>query len=175
MIEIISKIFMERLGQMTQAQRYRAVGSFFVGSPYIWGAENPQGADCSGLISGALMGSGYNIRVTANDFLDKVFTKESFKYDSDEIQAVFYVTNKEYDTPDGKRPKNIARHVVMLVGDGVVINANSYRNIIEYRTLDELDAIFEDEDCYSVIRTLDPREATKMQGQVYGLDKELAS
>lgn len=173
MIEVFTKMFMEKLAQMTNEQRYRAVGAFFVGSTYEWGKENPQGADCSGLVSGALMASGYNIRVTADDFINKVFTEEAYSYDKDKIQAVFYITKKPYDTPDGQRPAGIARHVVMLVGDGVVINANSFKNVIEYRTLEDIDNIFLDEDCYSTIRSLDPEKARKMQGTVYGLDKEL--
>ena len=173
MIEILTKLFMSRLGEMSAQERYRAIGAFFIGSPYEWGKENPMGADCSGLISGALMGAGFNIRITAEGFLRHVFTKVKTKFDPNLIQAVFFITKKDYKTPDGIRPKGIARHVVLLVGDNVVINANSEKNIIEYRALEDLVEIFDAENCYALVRALDPKKAQKMQGTMYGLDEEL--
>ena len=173
MIDVVLRIFTERLTQMSPADRYRAVAAFFVGSPYEWGKENPTGADCSGLISGALIGAGYNIRVTANDFLNNVFTTPSTAYDSEKFQAIFYVTEEDYDTPDGKRKAGIARHVALIVGQDVVINANSYRNVIEYRALPELTKIFKKEKCYPLVRELNPAKALAYNGTVYGLDQEL--
>lgn len=173
MIEVVLKIFTQRLQQMSPPERYRAVAAFFVGSPYEWGKENPTGADCSGLISGALMGAGYNIRVTAEDFLQNVFTTPSPYFDPTKIQAVFYVTEEDYDTPDGKRESGIARHVALIAGQDVVINANSYRNVIEYRTLSKLSEIFKKEKCYPLTRELNPAKALAYNGTLYGLDQEL--
>jgi len=166
---------MSRLGAMSPAARYRATGAFFVGSTYEWGKEIPTGADCSGLISGALMGAGYNIRLTAEGLLRHLFTKVRTEYDPNLIQAVFFITKKEYKTPDGVRPKGIARHVVLLVGKDVVINANSVHNVIEYRSLRDMERIFEAENCYTLMRALDIDKAKAMDGQMYGLDEELKS
>ena len=96
-----------------KAWEFRYWCKYLLDVPYVWGAENLMGTDCSGTVCWALMRMGYDIRTTADALMRKVFTDiPTDELDYHAILAVFYV-NEE----------GVAKHVTPVVGRYVVLNA----------------------------------------------------
>ena len=92
------------------------------GSPYGWGKENPVASDCSGAVCLALFAAtGHLIRTTADDLFKRVFTKVNPR--RDEIQAVFYVTQKNQKHGDRLVAAGTATHIAGFVEDGIILNS----------------------------------------------------
>jgi len=103
--------FYQRIATKAERARYWALR--LLGRPYVLGRENPEtGTDCSGVLSFALWMLGYNVRMTAHAFAEKIFTRESDgDYEPECLRAVFFKKNGRY------------RHVSLQVGRGVIIDA----------------------------------------------------
>jgi len=140
--------------------RFRAFALKLLGAPYLWGAEGPEGTDCSGTVCFSLWMMGHNIRVTADVLYRELFIKPAKEYLEDEIQAVFYVATKNQVYGPGKVLKvGQARHVTPLVGRNVVLNAGEH---VTLETAAYICQWFETRDCTAVWRTMDPQAASRM-------------
>jgi murein DD-endopeptidase len=91
------------------------------GSPYGWGKESPEAADCSGAVCMALFAAtGLLIRTTADDLYKRVFTKPNPK--TGDIRAVFFITKKDRRHGDRTAAAGTAAHVAGILDDGVILN-----------------------------------------------------
>ena len=89
---------------------------------YGWGKENPEAADCSGVICMALFAAtGLLIRTTADDLYKRVFTKVNPK--ATDIRAVFYITKKNQQHGDRMVAAGTATHVAGILDDGIILNS----------------------------------------------------
>jgi murein DD-endopeptidase len=152
----------ERFEKMSEAEKFIYALLFQFGSPYKWGEENPEGADCSGSVCLALfMATGFLVRTTADDLFHRFFTVNDPKAGS--IQAAFFV--------DGKT--KIAAHVARFVGEGIVLNAQEQG--AEVKRVKELTDWFSIRGTYTVIRGLDRNgfERLAEKGNRYGIDYQL--
>lgn len=98
-----------------------------LGVDYLWGAEGPNGTDCSGLVYWAFTSAGIDIpRVTAREY------QNVFKYvPSDEIQAgdVLYFSY-------GRLGRGVVDHIGIAVGGGMMIDASSSQDKVVHRAID---------------------------------------
>lgn len=141
----------------------------FNGVKYGWGKENLKEVDCSGLISAVLNFMGFPIRTTADEFLKRFFTqKTDWNYDPSTLKAVFFVAKTNYSTPSGDRLAGFARHVGVLVGDGIIINAVEPYTKLEI--LGEVKKRYNSSTC--IIRELD-WEAVEADNGKYAFDPDL--
>jgi murein DD-endopeptidase len=134
------------------------------GSPYLWGKENPEGADCSGMVCMALYAAtGLLIRTTADDLYRRVFTVR--KPGRDMVRAAFFV--------EGETGKAV--HTAGLVDEGVVMNSGE--GGARVRTLTDMAAWFWERGSSTELRGLDRAALAELAGEGktrYGLDGEFS-
>jgi cell wall-associated NlpC family hydrolase len=98
-----------------------------LGTPYVWGAEGPNGFDCSGLIYWAFNRAGINIpRQTAEGY-QSIFQPVS----RDELQpgdVIFY----NY----GRKGAGAADHIEIFMGDGRQIGTSNVREDLDIDPVD---------------------------------------
>ena len=117
-------LWKKKFEKRSEDQQFMDLALLFFGGKYKWGAENMEHVDCSGLISAILTLMGYPIRTTADEFMTKFFTKETtFDFDPNTVKVVFFVAKESYSSPSGNRLAGLARHISVLVGNGVVLHA----------------------------------------------------
>jgi murein DD-endopeptidase len=149
--------------RMTEAQRFAYFLLLQYGSPYKWGEENPEGADCSGSVCLALyQATGYLVRLTAHDLFTRIFTIE--KPGTGSIRAAFF------------KDKNTGRvsHVAGLVDEGVILNAQEPGARV--RKLDDIAAWFWNRETSTIVRGLDKTALAKLaSSQMFDVDKVLRS
>jgi murein DD-endopeptidase len=149
--------------KMTEAEKYAYALLIQYGSPYKWGQENPEGADCSGTVCLALfMATGLLARTTADDLFKRFFTVKEPRAGS--IRAAFFI--------DGKT--GIATHVAGLAGEGIALNAQEPGARI--KTVKELSDWFRGRGSSTAIRGLDRQAFERLaeKGNGYGLDDQLS-
>jgi murein DD-endopeptidase len=150
--------------KMTEPEKFMYFLLLQYGSPYQWGKENPEGADCSGAVCMALYAAtGLLIRTTADDLFRRVFTVKN--PDRSMIRAAFFV--------EGKTGKAV--HTAGLVDDGVVLN--SQEPGARVRTLTDMAAWFWDRGSSMAVRGLDREALAGLAGpdNTYGLDGEFSN
>jgi len=110
----LSKMERERYENVlvSNAQRFRYWALKLVDAEYKMGCENILQTDCSGTVCWPLLRMGYNIRITAQELYDTVFTAPASVASLRHTQALFF------QTPDGD-----IIHVAPLVGADVCVNA----------------------------------------------------
>jgi len=107
----VIKADIARLDRMSAAEKFRYWCLKLVDVPYIWGAENLFGVDCSGTICFSLWMLGFNIRLNAQGLYEQIFVKPVNDYsDNQATMAVFYGQNK-------------MTHVTPVVGRYVILDA----------------------------------------------------
>ena len=75
----------------TASQIFSEILSEFIDTPYVWGGNTVEGADCSGTVCAALSATaGYKIRETADDLYRKYFTNKA-SMNADAINAMFFL------------------------------------------------------------------------------------
>ncbi len=116
-----------KIERMPLPWQFIQYASKFAGAEYVLGSENIFQTDCSGLVCGPLMMMGYNIRTTANDLSNRVFTEPVGKNEPfyRSIQVVFF------------RELGISRvtHVAPIVGRGVILDAVKESDPVMYKAL----------------------------------------
>lgn len=98
-----------------------------LGTPYVWGAEGPDGFDCSGLIAWAFQRAGFDIPRTSAEGYQGVFTPVS----RDELQpgdVIFY----NY----GRKGKGKADHIEIYMGDDRQIGTSNVREDLDIDDVD---------------------------------------
>jgi hypothetical protein len=161
----------EKIGMLSEAEKYRYWVTNLIGTPYRWGEEGPLGTDCSGTISFALWMMGYDLRTTADAFLHKIFTIEKDWYDDKYAQAVFYLTREEQRHGDRVVPAKYAVHVTPLVGQGVVVNAGDFVTVNRQESIEGWFRTHQNAD--PVIRAIDWGEARQLSqrgSEAWGVD-----
>ncbi|MDR2728888.1 MAG: C40 family peptidase [Chitinispirillales bacterium] len=142
------------------------------GSPYSWGKETPEAADCSGAVCMALYAAtGLLIRTTADDLLKRVFTK--INPQQGDIRAVFYVTKKNQKHGDRTAAAGTATHIAGFVDDGVVLN--SQEPYTRVRRINEVSDWYQRNGHEVYVRGLDREALARLAREgktVYDLDKE---
>jgi murein DD-endopeptidase len=145
---------------MTEGQKF---SSFLLSqylSPYGWGKENPESADCSGAVCLALAAAtGKFVRLTADGLLKKLFTVKN--PGAGTIRAAFFID------PQVDR----AVHCAGFVDEGIVLNPQEGGARI--RELNRLSAWFFNKCQPCRVRGLDRAALEKLAGVKYELDKEL--
>jgi murein DD-endopeptidase len=152
-----------QFGKMSEAEKYIYALLLQYGSPYKWGQENPEGADCSGTVCLALfMATGLLIRTTADDLYKRFFTVKEPRAGS--IRAAFFI--------DGKTGK--ADHVAGLVGEGAALNAQEPGARV--KTVKDLSDWFWQRGHSTAIRGLERKafEQLAVKENQYGLDGQLS-
>jgi murein DD-endopeptidase len=92
------------------------------GSPYGWGKETPETADCSGAVCMALYAAtGLLVRTTADDLYNRVFTDKSPKLD--QIRAVFFITKKNVKHGDSMVAAGTVTHIAGILENGIIFNS----------------------------------------------------
>ena len=166
-------LWREKYEKADREEKVRLIAYLYLDAPYVWGAEAPGETDCSGLVCGIFTFMGNPIRVTATSLMNDVFLKDTDeKYEEGKIKAGFLVANNDYDTPSGRRPAGNARHVGLLYGDDLFLNASYPRGTI----IEEVGKVrekYRERDCTMVFKELDWDALAKMKGQTYGLDTDL--
>jgi cell wall-associated NlpC family hydrolase len=118
----VVKADIARLDKMSEAEKFRYWCLKLVDVPYVWGAENLSGVDCSGTICFALWMLGYNIRLNAQGLYDQIYVKPTSDLaNNQEVMAVFY--GKEKMT-----------HVTPVVGRYVILDAASVNEPTRLKT-----------------------------------------
>lgn len=154
------KHWMRRVDQGPPAERFRAYVMALLDAPYVWGAENPEGSDCSGTVCFPLWCMGYDIRVTADVLYRELFTLPvADEEDLSKVMAVFYVTERERPHVDRVALAGSAVHVTPVVGHNVVLNAGAR---LELATAREIRVYFEGHGCKAVWREIDWNRAHEM-------------
>jgi len=104
--------------KMSTEDRYKYMLLIQKGSPYGWGKESPETADCSGAVCLAIMaGIGKGIRTTANGLYHEIFTEAP-----NGIDVAFYQTKKPQKHGNRTVPDGHIVHVAGFVDKGVVLN-----------------------------------------------------
>jgi cell wall-associated NlpC family hydrolase len=109
----IAPYLQRRLVWMTPAEQFRFYAGLMLGAIYKLGQENPFETDCSGVISWALFCMGYNIRLNAAAYLDRVFTHpvDGVLDYWDHVYAIFF------------RHGGVVAHVAPILGRGTLFDA----------------------------------------------------
>jgi hypothetical protein len=162
---------------MTPVQKYRKFALDLEGLPYRWGSENPLlGTDCSGSVCYPLLAMGYQIRTTADDLMNRLFTiTPRAEYTLDKIMAVFYVTRKAKQHGDREVPAGTAVHVTPVVGLYVVLNAG---DPVKLMTAKAVRMWYEKKNCDAVWREIDFQaleDRSKKYDMCFGIDDFLHS
>lgn len=109
------------------AAKFIAVARKQLGDPYVWGAEGPNGFDCSGLVYFALNRAGVHVpRTTANGYMSS--TPNVGRENLRAGDLVFF----NY----GRLPGGQADHVGIYVGNGQMIDASSSNDRMMLRSVD---------------------------------------
>ena len=105
-----------------QAKEFLSIASSKLGCPYVWGAKGPNSFDCSGYVWWCLNQAGVNVpyRTTANWISDKPFPQ---------------VTS--YDDLRAGDVMLISGHIVIIVGDGTIMDASSSNGKVVHRNLSD--------------------------------------
>jgi murein DD-endopeptidase len=160
--------------KMSESEKFIYFLLLQFGSPYEWGQETPEAADCSGAVCLALYAAtGLLIRTTADDLLKRVFTRINPR--QGEIRAVFYVTRKDKKHGDRWVAAGTATHIAGIVDDGVVMN--SQEPSAKVRRINELSDSYQKEGHDVLIRGLNREALARLAAEgksVYGLDAEFS-
>lgn len=119
--ENIFKVEAKQFLAMTEREKYVYFLLLQYRSPYLWGKEIPDGADCSGSVCLAIAAAtGKVIRTTANELFKKFFTIRNPEIT--DIQAIFFIG--QYDRPHGDRVLRSGEvgHVAGVISEGIVMN-----------------------------------------------------
>jgi len=95
-----------------------------VGSRYVWGAEHIGATDCSGSVCFPLLMMGYNIRITAQQLHDNLFTKSADIFDKNNPSVVFWRTEKAIQHGEKRVEAGTIVHVTPLIGLSTVLDAS---------------------------------------------------
>jgi murein DD-endopeptidase len=117
----IFEVEAEQFKKMTEQEKFIYFLLLQYRSPYLWGKELPDGADCSGSVCLALAAAiGKIVRTTADELYRKFFTVKNPGVT--DIQAVFFIA--QYDRPHGDRVLRTGEvgHVTGVIAEGVVMN-----------------------------------------------------
>ncbi len=153
-------VLKDKIESLPPSARLRQYALCFGEVDYAWGSESLAGTDCSGLLSGALLYSGYKIRTTAEGFR-RGATKGSNGFQKDEVTCVFLIDEQS----------NVAKHMGILVSGDVVMHASGARGVT-FNQLDDLIQEYEDRGCRFEVLDLDWGRVKAMDGQASGLDED---
>ena len=145
---------------VTNAQRFRYWALKLIDAEYEMGRENILQTDCSGTVCFPLLRMGYDIRITAQELYEMIFTRPASYATVKHTQALFFRKS------DGR-----IIHVTPFVGPDVCLNAG---NPVSVRTAQYLIQWFEShEHAEALCRELDwdAADAISRTGQhAWGLD-----
>ena len=111
----------KRFEQSDEKERWEAALLSFVGTPYRWGSEVPEGADCSGAVCFALAAAtGLARRMTAESLYRTVFTVQGPAIRG--ISALFFISRKEKHEGGIIKPAGGIHHVAGIVAEGIAVN-----------------------------------------------------
>lgn len=147
--------------RIRQPSKYRLYALTYAESPYGWGQENLGATDCSGLLCGPLLFMGFNIRITADGLMRKLYTEEMEVYDKDKVQAIFFINKL-----------GVAHHCGIVMSDNTIMHASGERGV----TFDSDEDLIEEymlKGYNPVFRNLDWAKAYEID-EVYNLDDDLA-
>lgn len=126
-----------KISELTLPAQFRKYALQLSDAPlgYEYGKETPIGADCSGIISYALLRMGYKIRATAQDFFNSIFIQDATagvrEYWQRNIIALFFHSRRAWYKVDvGWQPPGSVVHVAPLVGENVVLHADVEKDAI---------------------------------------------
>ncbi len=162
-------LWRKKFDKRSEDEQFLDLALLFYQGQYTWGKENLEKVDCSGLISGVLALMGYPIRTTADDFMKRFFTKKtSYTYRPNVVKAVFFVSKDNYQTPSGEKQAGNARHVGILIGEGIIFHAVS--PLVCFERLKAVQERYDSSDM--VIKEID-WDAIKADEGKYAYDVEL--
>lgn len=120
----LGEILAVKAERLAAPAQFRMFACMLLDAPYAWGQENPGGTDCSGTLAFPLYLMGYNVRLTADGFMRRIYRTEAPNIsDLGQIAAVFYVARTRRRHGSRIVEAGTAVHVTPVVGQGVVLNA----------------------------------------------------
>lgn len=161
-------LFRKKIDEEDKVQRFYNYALSYFGAKYVWGSEHFQESDCSGLIAGTLALLGHPIRETAEGFRKMFFKTTTPTFDKTKIKCIFFVPNHAYKTASGLRPAGHARHIGLLVGENVILDATVPTAKIE--TLEDIKKRYTD--CSIEIKEIDWEKVEACKTH-YSFDVEL--
>jgi hypothetical protein len=154
----LSEIEKRQFSQMAPGEKYSYLLSIMAGTPYGWGEENPESADCSGTVCFALMGSyGFRIRTNAAGLFE-IFSETALNG-----------TDAYFFERDGKM-----EHVAGVIAPGVLLNASEPTSKIV--SADVIERWFNSRGYHCYKRGINMSKAAKLDAGKqawYSADKEL--
>lgn len=114
-LQALAPYLQQKLESSSRAQQFRYFCLLMLGAQYDLGRENLFSTDCSGTICWPLFCMGFNLRMTAAELFERVFTHHvavaNIKDYWDQTFAVFY------------QRAGVISHVAPIVGRGVIFDA----------------------------------------------------
>lgn len=107
----------------TMGSRIVQEASRYLGVPYVWGGETPEGFDCSGLVLYVMNTLGINVNRVAEDQFNN-----GVAVNRDELQPgdlLFFEQN------------GYIHHVGIYAGDGMMIHAPHTGDVVKYQSIDD--------------------------------------
>lgn len=117
--------------EITESERAElvAMAASFIGAPYVFGGDNKNGIDCSGLVVASLPSYSF-LYLGDDEYSDDANAHELFKYNTVDIpepktgDLMFWVNE------DGR-----AYHVAIALPEGKIIDAYSVTGVVDIREI----------------------------------------
>jgi murein DD-endopeptidase len=136
----LAEINKKRFENGDERERFATTLLQFVGTPYRWGNEVPEGSDCSGAICFALAAStGLARRLTAESLFRTVFTVQGPAIRG--IAAVFFVASREKKEGGKTIPAGAINHVAGIVAEGIAVNMSEPKGSL--REISDLKRVYD--------------------------------
>ena len=155
-------LFKEKVYLMNRVKEFMTIKNLFLGADYVWGSENLEECDCSGLICGTLTLMGNKIRINAEDIRQILTRNDNQFYDESKVKLGFFIS-----------PENKAKHVGIITDNSLFCHA-SYPKGVAFEDLNHTINRYNLQGYTFEKKMLDFDKVDEHTGLIYDLDEELS-